>query len=292
MRLRVGIVLGIVAFILVLSALPASWYSIHTVGPDFRTVGPDGPTPEDETRQLDGQWTLYEFRLYNVTWENSDTSPQGRWRTYPIHGGTGDEGTGPNDHAREVLSGVTMALGVGMVALLLGTFGVWNIARRDRFQWFTAASFFLAALLFLGACYHMGMGLPDAMWSDSSSGHEDSYGVIFAPYIDPEGGEPGYYFEFDGGYPSDEPRLREQLQYGPGSGWWLAGAAGIFALMASAVLVAAPSLREEMDGSGKTFEVVRYVPVPTVTNIKRRRRYPKRMPAVSRNSPTYKRRKR
>ena len=292
MRLRVGIVLGIVAFILVLSALPASWFSIHAVGPDFRTVGPDGPTPEDETRQLDGQWTLYEFRYYNVTWETTDSTPQGRWRTYPIHDATGDEGTGPNDDARAVISMVTINLGAGIMALLLGMFGVWNIARRDRFRWFTAASFFLAALLFLVACYHMGMGLPDAMWSDSSSGHEDSYGALFAPYIDPEGGEPGYYFEFDGGYPADEPWLREQLQYGPGSGWWLAGAAGIFALMASAVLVAAPSLREEMEGSGKTFEVVRYVPVPTVTNIKRRRRYPKRMPAVSRNSPTYKRRKR
>jgi hypothetical protein len=291
LRLRAGIVLGIIAIILVLSALPASWYSIHAVGPDFRTVGPDGPVPEDETRQLDGQWTLYEFHFYNATWEDTDSSPEGRWETSPIRDGTGEEGTGPNDDAREVISVVTIALGTGIGALLLGTFGIWNIAREDRFRWFTAASFFLAAVLFLGACYHMGMGLPEAMRSDSYSGHEDSYGALFAPYIDPEGGEPGYYFEFDGGYPAEEPWLREQLQYGPGSGWWLAGAAGIFALMASAVLVAAPSLRDEMEGTGKALEVVRYVPVPTVTNVKRRRRYPKRMPAVSRHSPIYKRRK-
>lgn len=293
MRLRVGIVLGIVAFILVLSALPATWYSIHTVGPDFRTVGPDGPTPEDETRQLDGQWSLYEFRFYNVTWERTDTSPEGRWRTYPIHEDTTGNGTGPNDNAGDVFTGVTITLGAGIVALLLGTFGAWYIAKRDRYRWFTASSFFLASVLFLGACYHMGMGLPDAMLTDSLNGHADSYGALFEPYIDPEGrgGGPGYYYEFDGGYPADEPRLREQLQYKPLIGWWLAGTAGIFALMASAVLVGAPCLEEELDGTGKTFEVVRYVPVPTVTNIKRRRRYPKRMPAVSRNSPTYKRRK-
>ncbi|NIP35368.1 MAG: hypothetical protein GWN18_00480, partial [Thermoplasmata archaeon] len=43
---------------------------------------------------------------------------------------------------------------------------------------------------------------------------------------------------------------------------------------------------------GHVREVVRYVPIPTVGELRRRRRYPKRMPAVSRNSPSYKRRKR
>ncbi len=286
MRLRIGILLGIVPFILVLSALPAGWYAIHTVGPDFRTVGPDGPTPDDERRQLDGQWTLYEFRFFNETWNGQDRNPNNRWMDLPVQ----DSG-GPNEYAADVFMGTIIALSVGVGALCLGVFGMWNIALYDRYRWFTAASFFLAAVLFIGGCYYFGMSLPEAMWSDASVSSEESFGALFEPYIDPEGGDPGYYFEFDGGYPNDDPGLGEQLQYKPGSGWWLAGAAGIFALITSAVLVAAPSLETEKQAEGPTYEVVRYVPVPTVTNIKRRRRYPKNMPAISRNSPSYKRRK-
>lgn len=290
MRLRIGILLGIVPFILVLSAMPAGWFAIHAVGPDFRTVGPDGPTPADERRQLDGQWTLYEFRFFNETWNDQDQNPSGKWYRFPIIGDDGSA-SGPDEYAGEVFIGTALAMGAGIGALFLGVFGMWNIARYDRYRWFTAASFFLAAVLFIGGCYHFGMSLPGAMWSDASVYQEETFGGLFEPYIDPEGGEPGYYFEFDGGYPNDDPGLGEQLQYGPGSGWWLAGAAGIFALIASAVLVAAPSLETEKQAEGPTYEVVRYVPVPAVTNIKRRRRYPKKMPAVSRNSPSYKGRK-
>ncbi len=78
MRLRIGILLGIVPFILILSAIPAGWWSVHTVGPDFRTVGPDGPDADDERRQLDGAWTLTEFRFYNATWEGQDSDPTGK----------------------------------------------------------------------------------------------------------------------------------------------------------------------------------------------------------------------
>ncbi len=289
MRLRLGIMLGVVPFILVFSSLFAGWWSVHTVGPDFRTVGPDGPGPDDERRQLDGVWTLSEFRFYNATWQGQDSDPTGKWQTSPIHEEGGPD-TSMNGHAEEVYLETAIALVAGIWALCLAAFGMWNIARYDRWRWFTTASFFLAAVLFLGGCYHYGMSLPDAMWSDTSMGGGMSFGAHFDPYIDPEGGEPGYYFEFDGGYPNDDPRLGEQLQYGPGGGWWLAGAAGIFALIASAVLVAAPSIKEEMEERGHVQEVVRYVPVPTVGDLKRRRRYPKRMPAVSRNSPGVRRR--
>ncbi|UCC93536.1 MAG: hypothetical protein JSW25_02415, partial [Thermoplasmata archaeon] len=202
------------------------------------------------------------------------------------------KGEGRDPHAYEVYRETSIVMVAGIGALLLGVYGMWNIAVHDRYRWFTSASFFLAAVLFIGGCYHYGMEMPTAMWSDASSGDAHTFGSLFSPYIDPEGGEPGYYFEFDGGYPSDEPTLGEQLQYGPKAGWWMAGAAGIFALITSAVLVAAPSLEREKGEASETYEVVRYVPIPTVTNVKRRRRYPKRMPAISRNSPGYKRQKR
>lgn len=285
MRLRVGIMLGVVPFILVFSALFAGWFHVHAVGPDFRTVGPDGPTPNDERRQLDGVWTLSEFRFYNATWNGQDSDPTGKWHTSPIQEEGGPD-TSINGQAAEVYSETVLALVAGIWALSLASFGVWNIARHDRWRWFTTASYFLAAVLFLGGCYHYATALPDAMWTDTATGEADSFGALFDHYIDPEGGEPGYYFEFDGGYPNDDPRLGEQLQYGPGAGWWLAGAAGIFALISSALMVAAPSMeREVAQDMGHVEEVVRYVPVPTVGNVKRRRRYPKRMPAVSRNSP-------
>jgi hypothetical protein len=280
--------MGVIAFILVLGALPSSWYSVHCVGPDFRTVGPDGPEPDDERRQLDGSWSITTFRLYNETWEGQDTNPSGKWNATPIQG-EGGAGVAVNGHSAEVYRESIIALGAGIGALCLAAFGMWNIAHHDRYRWFTAASMFLAAVLFLGGCYNYAMSLPEAMMSDASLSSGDSFGALFEPYIDPEGGEPGFYFEFEGGYPSDEPTLGEQLQYGPGSGWWLAGAAGVFALVASAILVAAPSVEEERAERGEVREVVRYVPIPTVGDVKRRRRYPKRMPAVSRNSPSYRR---
>ncbi|NIP35369.1 MAG: hypothetical protein GWN39_00490, partial [Thermoplasmata archaeon] len=225
MRLRVGILLGIVPFILIFSAIPAGWWSVHTVGPDFRTVGPDGPDADDERRQLDGAWSLTEFRFYNATWEGQDSNPSGKWQITPIQEG-GDPASSVNGDAAEVYRETILLMAAGIGALCLGAFGMWNIARNDRYRWFTTASLFLAAVLFLGGCYNYGMSLPGAMFSDSTEAGNQSFGGLFEPYIDPEGGEPGYYFEFDGGYPADDPRLGEQLQYGPGMGWWLAGAAG------------------------------------------------------------------
>jgi hypothetical protein len=283
--------LGVIAFILVLGALPTTWYSIHAVGPDFRTVGPDGPEPDDERRQLDGSWSITSFRFYNETWEERDSNPAGKWTTTPIQE-EGGPGTAVNGYSAEVYTETVIALGAGIGALCLAAFGMWNIARHNRYRWFTTASFFLAAVLFLGGCLNFGESLPEAMGADAQGSSGESFGALFEPYIDPEGGDPGFYYEFSGGYPSDEPTLGEQLQYGPGTGWWLAGAAGIFALVASAVLVAAPSIEEERAEEGEVREVVRYVPIPTVGDVKRRRRYPKRMPAVSRHSPTYKGRRR
>lgn len=283
MRLLGGIVLVVIAFVLVLASPLATFYHVHTVGPDFRTVGPDGPTDEDETRQLDGEWTLTGYQLSNITWDRDMNAWERDWDQYSFYGEGSDI---VNERGRKVYVETGAALVAGVVALGLGSFGIWNVAQRDRYRWFTAASLFLAGVMFAGGCYHFATALPEAMWSDSTSG-VGSFGDFFAPYIDPEGGEPGYFFEFSGGYPSEDSWLREQLQYGPGYGWWLMGAASIAALVASAVMIGAPSWNVERESTGPTIEVVRYVPVPTVTNLRKRRRYPKRMPAVSRNSPTY-----
>jgi hypothetical protein len=282
--------MGTAAIILVLMSLPATWYQVHVVGPNFNFIGPDGPEPEDEKRQLRGRWYLGSYKLSEQIWDTDSRTVPDIWTPYDLYGQ--EDGTQlVNEHAREVYAETTIFVAGGIAALGVAAFGTWNVAMKDRYRWFTTATYFLAAVLLIGGCYHYGMGLPEAMWSDSASGHEDSFGLVFSPYIDPEGGEPGYYFEFDGGYPNNDPRFSEQLDYGPGIGWWLAGAAGIMALLTSAVMVAAPSIVKEREGATQTVEVVRHVPVPTVTNVRRQRRYPKRMPAISRNSPTYKRRR-
>lgn len=288
MRLRIGLALATFAVLALLFALPSTFYNIHVVGPNFDMVGPDGPTPEDEVRQLDGRWTLWSYTGANSTFQTGSDRFEEPLTVVTFYGDEG--GSLPDSQALEVYQNTLVVVMAALVAFSLAAVGTWNVARHGRFQMFTAASFFLVAVLLLGGCFYFGTGLPAAMHADSTGGGADSFGGTFSPFIDPEGGEPGYYFEFSGGYPNQDPNLREQLQYGPGGGWWMAGAAGILALITAGVMVGAPNWEAMKEGtSDRTVEVVRYVPIPTATTERRKRKYPYRMPAISRNTPMRKR---
>ena len=283
MRLRLGLVLGTIAIVLVLCALPASWYHVNVVGPNFVMAMELQEEPlETEIREIDGEWGLTNYRISDSSWQQPPEQTDDPMWVMPLYEDT--EGPSPNANAQVVFRDTTVAIGAAVIALGLGAFGAWNIARHDRHRWFTTASFFLAAVLLVGACIHFSTALPGAMAEDASMGSEESWGAAFEPYLDPESDAPGFYTEFSGGYPNNDPRNAEQLSYGPGAGWWMAGAGGILALITAGVLVAAPQWRTMKRESPATVEVVRYVPVPTVSSIRDGRRYPRRMPAVSRTS--------
>jgi len=127
LRLLGGIVLVVIAFVLVLASPLATFYHVHTVGPDFRTVGPDGPTDEDETRQLDGEWTLTGYQLSNITWDRDMNAWERDWDQYSFYGEGSDI---VNERGRKVYVETGAALVAGVVALGLGSFGIWNVARR------------------------------------------------------------------------------------------------------------------------------------------------------------------
>lgn len=291
MRLRLGLVLGTIAIVLVLSALPASWYHINVVGPNFIAAMEVQEDPlETEIREIDGEWGLRNYRISDSSWQQPPELTDDPMWVQPLYEDT--PGPSPNANAQAVYMDTTVAVGAAVVALGLGAFGAWNIARHDRYRWFTTASFFLAAVLLVGACAHFSTALPGAMAEDAAVGSEEYFGAAFEPYLDPDGGDPGFYAEFDGGYPNNDPRNSEQLSYGPGAGWWMAGAGGVLALITAGVLVAAPQWRTLKRDRPATVEVVRYVPVPTVPSIREGRRYPRRMPAISRAStldPRYRR---
>jgi hypothetical protein len=244
-------------------------------------VGVPEPVETEEIRELNGDFSLWDYRITNETFQ----APPERYEDPMWVSSMGEpEVQIPNENAIEVYEGTTVAIAGAIVALSLGAFGAWNIAKYDRYRWFTAASFMLGALLLLGSCFFFGTQLPDAMETDAATGLEESFGIPFEDYIDPDS-DYGYYFEFSGGYPNEDPRASEQLSYGPGSGWWLAGTGGVFAILAGAMLVGAPQWIPLKRNRPQTREVLRYVPVPTVANLRVRRRYPKKMPAVNRMSP-------
>ncbi len=283
MRLRIGLILGTIAIVLVLSALPATWYHVNVVGPNFLAAMEVQQDPADaEVRQLEGECGLSNYHISDSSWQQPPPLMDDPMTVVPMYGDTPEPG--PNANAQAVYKGTTVAISAAVFALIAGAFGAWNIARHDRHRMFTAASFFLAAVLLVGGCVYFSTELPGAMAADAAAGNEDTFGVAFEPYIDPEGGEPGYYNEFSGGYPNNDPRNREQLQYGAGAGWWLAGAGGVLALITAGLFVGAPQWQSLKRERATPLEVVRYVPVPTVTDLRPRRRYPRRMPAVSRNS--------
>jgi hypothetical protein len=275
--------LGTIAIVLVLSALPATWYHVNVVGPNFLAAMEVQEDPDDaEVRQLEGECGLWNYQISDSSWQAPPEQYDDPMTVVPMYDGS--EGPGPNDNAEAVYANTTVSVAAAVFALALGGFGAWNIARHDRYRMFTAASFLLAAILLVGGCVYFSTELPGAMAADAATGHEDAFGLAFQPYIDPEGGEPGYYNEFSGGYPNNDPANREQLEYGAGAGWWLSGAGGVMALITAGMFVGAPQWRSMKRVTPATVEVVRYVPVPTVTDLRPRRRYPRRMPVVSRNS--------
>ncbi|NIP34447.1 MAG: hypothetical protein GWN18_05875, partial [Thermoplasmata archaeon] len=89
------------------------------------------------------------------------------------------------------------------------------------------------------AVYNFGSEMPGAMAADAVTEQEGTFSLEFDQYLDPDEGEPGYYSEFAGGYPDNDPRNMEQLSFGPGAGWYLAGIGGVFAILTGLVLVAA-----------------------------------------------------
>jgi hypothetical protein len=272
MRLHIGLVLGTIAIVAVLCALPASWYSIHVVGPNFMAIGAQEPTMDDDIRELQGEWNLRNYVINNQTWEAPPERFEEPMTVMPIFSEVDpDEPPPPNANAAEVVQTTTIATVGAVIALGLGAFGAWNIARFNRFRLFTAASFILAGLLLVGAVYNFGTEMPGAMAADAATEQEGTFSLEFDQYLDPDEGEPAYYSEFAGGYPDNNPRNMEQLSFGPGAGWYLAGLGGVFAILTGVALVAAPmySARPRRE---KTVEVVRYVPVPTVTNLRLRRR--------------------
>lgn len=282
MRLRLGLVLGTLAIVLVLCALPASWYHVNVVGPNFVAAIEAHEEPLDtEIRELDGKMDLRNFQISDSSFQQPPELTGDPMWVAPLYEDTGEPS--PNANVQEVFKDTTVAIGAAVFALGLGAFGAWNIARHDRYRIFTSASFLLAAVLLVGACVHFSNELPGAIATDAA-GSEDSFGAAFEPYLDPEGSGPGFYTEFSGGYPNNDPRNAEQMSYGAGAGWWLAGAGGVFALLTAGVLVAAPQWRSMRREAPARVEVVRYVPVPTVASLRESRRYPRRMPAVSRSS--------
>ena len=66
MRLRIGLVLATIAIVAVLFALPASFYHIHVVGPNFIAAMEVNEDPMDqEIRELEGEWNLGTYKIAN-----------------------------------------------------------------------------------------------------------------------------------------------------------------------------------------------------------------------------------
>jgi hypothetical protein len=230
------------------------------------------PTPDDDIRELQGEWNLRNYVINNQTWEAPPERFEEPMTVMPIFEEVDPNAPPPpNANAAEVVQSTTIATVGAVIALGLGAFGAWNIARFNRFRLFTAASFILAGLLLVGAVANFGTEMPGAMAADAATEQEGTFSLEFDQYLDPDEGEPAYYSEFSGGYPDNNPRNMEQLSFGPGAGWYLAGLGGVMAILTGVVLVAAPmySARPKKE---RTVEVVRYVPVPSVSTLRLRRR--------------------
>jgi hypothetical protein len=273
MRLHIGLVLGTIAIVAVLCALPASWYSIHVVGPNFMAIDANEPTIDDDIRELEGEWNLRKYVINNQTWQAPPERFEEPMTVMPLFEPVDpDLPPPPNAQAAEVMQTTMVASVVAIAALGLGAFGAWNIARFNKFRLFTAASFILAGILLVGAVYNFGAEMPGAMAADAATEQEGTFSLEFDQYLDPNDGEPAYYSEFSGGYPDNNPRNTEQLSFGPGAGWYMAGMGGVFAILTGLVLVGAPQYAPRPRADPKTVEVVRYVPVPSVTSLRLRRR--------------------
>jgi hypothetical protein len=271
--LHIGLVLGTIAIVAVLCALPASWYTVHVVGPNFMAIGANEPTIDDEICELEGEWNLRNYVISNQTWGQPPERYEDPMTVMPIFEPTDpDLPPPPNAQAAEVVQTTVIVSVVAVAALGLGAFGAWNIARFNRFRLFTGASFILAGVLLVGAVYNFGDEMPGAMAADAATEQDGTFITEFEKHLDPSEGEPAFYSEFSGGYADNNPRNNEQLSFGPGAGWYLAGMGGVLAILTGLVLVTAPQYTSRPKANAKAVEVVRYVPVPSITNLRLRRR--------------------
>jgi len=273
MRLRVGLVLCSVATVMVLCALPASWYHITVVGPDYTNAMQVGePDQDTELRELNGDWSLWKHELTDEPFQVPPpqyTDPL----TVNLYGD--DEMQDPNANAIDVYSSTSAMVVAGAIGMAAAAFGAFNIARHDRWRAFTAASFVLAGVLLLAAPAYFGTELPSAMARDASTGDPLAFGAEYTPYINPDTVTPGFYKDLSGSYLHQTVDSQEQLTYGPGIGWFLSGAAAVLCLIAAGVVYGASQWRP-LGTRKPTREVLRYVPVPVVTNASTVPRYTRR----------------
>jgi hypothetical protein len=279
-RLQVGIVLACVAAVAIICALPAPWYQIHVVGPNFDNAMMAGEEPLDgELRQLDGQWTLWDYELNNATF---DLPPPQSCEPMSVVDFTASDPANPNANALEVYHATSAMVVGGAIAFAAAAFGAYNVARHDRFRWLTAASMLLAAILLFAAPAYFGFELPGAISDDASTGSPDAFGAAYSPYIDQSAGPPPFYPDFSGGYPNADARDAEQLEYGPGLGFYMAGIGAVLAIIAGAFLFGAPQWGSAR-ANVRPREIYRYVPVPVVANAPPVQRYPRRARGIDYN---------
>jgi hypothetical protein len=234
-------------------------------------IGVNDPGEDEDIRELNGEWNLRNYVINNQTWEAPPEAFCEPMTVMPIFDQGDPNVPVPNENAAEVVRSTSVATVAAVMFLGFAAFGAWNIARHDRYRIFTAASFILAGILLVGGVYNFGAAMPEAMAADAETDLDGTFSLEFEPYLAPEEGEPGFYDDFSGGYADNNPRNSEQLAFGPGSGWWLAGIGGVLAVVSGLVLVGAPQYTPRTKRT-KTVEVVRYVPVPSATNLRLRRR--------------------
>jgi hypothetical protein len=257
----------------VLCALPASWYHITVVGPDYTNAMQVGdPGQDNELRELNGDWSLWKHELTDEPFQVPPpqyTDPL----TVNLYGD--DEMQTPNANTIEVYSSTSAMVVAGAIGMAAAAFGAFNIARHDRWRVFTAASFVLAGILLLAAPAYFGTQLPSAMARDASTGDPLAFGAEYTPYINSDTVTPGFYKDLSGSYLHQTSTSQEQLTYGPGIGWFLSGAAAVLCLITAGVVYGASQWRP-LRTRRPEREVLRYVPVPVVTNASTVPRYTRR----------------
>ena len=271
-RLQAGILLAAIAAAAIVCALPAPWYNVYVVGPNFENAMQAGePADQQEVRQLDGTWTMWDYELNNATF----AAPPPQF-TEPMSVYTFGDDAGkvdPNANVKEVYATTSGLVVSGAFAFVAAAVGAYQVSRNGKWRMFTAASMLLAGILLFAAPALYGFELPGAMADDAATGDPMAFGAAYEPYIDSTAGPAPFYGDFSGGYGAPEG-ASEQLEYGPGVGWYLSGFAAVMSVLAGALLFGAPQW-----GSAKAAprprEVYRYVPVPIVTAAPRVPRYPR-----------------
>ncbi len=282
MRLQVGLLVAAIAAATVLCALPAPWYSIRVVGPNFEDAMVLGvPAEDQEIRELEGEWSLWKYELANSSFAPAVPPPPPPGEVNPYNDPltvtflTEADVKQPNAATLEVYSSTSALFVSGMAAVAAASFGAYNVARRGKWRAFTGATYVLGAVLLFAAPAYFSAELPDAMREDAEGGDEASFGAAYEPYIEPETPIVGYYVDFSGGYNNDDPFASEQFSYGSGVGWALAGLSAGLCVLAGALLYGAPQWGS-VKAPIRPREVYKYIAVPVVTGAPHVPRYPRR----------------